>query len=214
MTLTQVLLDEAEATYAVVQRLVRRVSDDELSWKPSEGHDWMTMGQLLMHLASFGCGKAVQAFVTGKWPGEAQDGSSETHVPPAAALPTVLSVQEALDLLVEDRRVTLSSIAAAGEPNLLARRITAPWGGGELSLFQQLLEMLKHLAQHKGQLFYYLKLMGKTVDSRDLWGGGPSKESKLTKHAHDGAGGIAWDGCRSQVGPVLGGHAANLTRWR
>jgi uncharacterized damage-inducible protein DinB len=79
-------------------------------------------------------------------------------------------VREALDLLAEDRRVTLSSITAAGESSLLSRRITAPWGGRELSLFQQLLEMLKHLAQHKGQLFYYLKLMGKPVDSHDLWG--------------------------------------------
>lgn len=172
MTLTQVLLDEAEGTYAIVERLVRRVADEELSWKPREGHDWMTMGQLLMHLASFGCGKAVQGFVKGEWPSEAESESHEAHVPSPAELPTVLSVQEALDLLAEDQRVTLSCIAAAGELNLLGRRITAPWGGRELTLFQQLLEMLKHLAQHKGQLFYYLKLMGKTVESRDLWGGG------------------------------------------
>jgi hypothetical protein len=31
--------------------------------------------------------------------------------------------------------------------------------------------MIRHLAQHKGQLFYYLKLMGRDVDSSDLWGG-------------------------------------------
>jgi hypothetical protein len=46
----------------------------------------------------------------------------------------------------------------------------APWGGRERSLFQQFLEMLKHLAQHKGQFFYYLKLMGKDVKTADLWG--------------------------------------------
>ena len=172
MTLTQVLLDEAEETYAIVERLICRVADDELSWKPHEGHDWMTMGQLLMHLAGYGCGKAVQGFVKGEWPSEVESDDPEAHVPPPAALPTVLSVREALDLLAEDRRATLSCIAAAGERNLLARRIEAPWGGRELPLFQQLLEMLKHLTQHKGQLFYYLKLMGKTVDSRDLWGGG------------------------------------------
>jgi hypothetical protein len=27
-----------------------------------------------------------------------------------------------------------------------------------------------HLAQHKGQLFYYLKLQGKPVNTTDLWG--------------------------------------------
>ena len=170
MTLTRVLIDEAETTYAIVEQLFRQVDDEDLSWKPSEGHGWMTVGQLLMHCASFGCGKAVQGFVTGEWPANAQSESTDVHVPPAAALPTVVSVQEALELLAEDRRVTVSCIAAAGEPNLLTRRITAPWGGRELSLFQQLLEMLEHLAQHKGQLFYYLKLMGKKVDSHDLWG--------------------------------------------
>lgn len=170
MTLTQVLLAEAEADYAIAERLFRRVADGELEWTPPAGRDWMTVGQLLMHCACFGCGKAVQGFVTGKWPVAAQSEKVDIHVPPPAVLPTVHSVQEALDLLEEDRRLTLSCIAAAGEPNLLVRRITAPWGGRELSLFQQLLEGLKHLAQHKGQLFYYLKLMGKDVNTGDLWG--------------------------------------------
>jgi hypothetical protein len=30
--------------------------------------------------------------------------------------------------------------------------------------------MLGHLTQHKGQLFYYLKLQGKPVNTGDLWG--------------------------------------------
>jgi uncharacterized damage-inducible protein DinB len=64
----------------------------------------------------------------------------------------------------------VSCIAAAGEGNLLGRRVTAPWGGPEVPLFQQLLRMIAHLSQHKGQLFYYLKLMGKDVSTRDLWG--------------------------------------------
>jgi len=29
--------------------------------------------------------------------------------------------------------------------------------------------MIAHLVQHKGQLFYYLKLMGKDVSTADLW---------------------------------------------
>ncbi len=44
MTLTQVLLDEAEATYRVLEQLTGQVSDAELSWRPSEGQDWMNMG--------------------------------------------------------------------------------------------------------------------------------------------------------------------------
>jgi uncharacterized damage-inducible protein DinB len=170
MTLTRVLLEKAETTYAATELLFQRVSDGDLAWKPTQGHDWMTVGQLLMHCACFGCGKAVQGFVTGEWPAAAQSEDAQKHVPPAEALPSVTSVRQALDLLREDRSVSWKCISAAGESNLLSRRVIAPWGGRELVLFQQLLLMVKHLAQHKGQLFYYLKLMGKPVGSRDLWG--------------------------------------------
>ena len=46
----------------------------------------------------------------------------------------------------------------------------ATWGGPEMCLFQRPLRMIAHLAQHKGQLFYYLKLMGKDVKTSDLRG--------------------------------------------
>jgi uncharacterized damage-inducible protein DinB len=91
-------------------------------------------------------------------------------VPPAAALPSVKSVEEALKLLAKDRDLALSCIAEAGEEELLARRFAAPWGGPEFSLFQHLLHVIAHLAQHKGQLFYYLKLIGRDLDTSDLWG--------------------------------------------
>jgi hypothetical protein len=134
----------------------------------------MSLGQLLMHCASFGCGKAIRGFVTGDWglsEGLGIDAvPPDAHVPPAASLPSVVSVEQALGLLAEDRDLALTFIAAVDEVTLLGRRVTAPWGGPELSLFQQLLRMLAHLSQHKGQLFYYLKLMGKGVGTSDLWG--------------------------------------------
>jgi hypothetical protein len=37
-------------------------------------------------------------------------------------------------------------------------------------LGQRLLQMVAHLAQHKAQLFYYLKLQGKPVHTGHLWG--------------------------------------------
>lgn len=170
MTLTEILLAEAEANYVISERLIRRVGDDELKWTPSTGKNWMTVGQLLMHLASFGCGKAVRGFVTGDWGTASEDSTEPDHIPPAEALPSVDTVRQALELLAADRTVTTDSIKAAGEANLLGRKVTAPWGGPELTLLQQLLQMIAHLAQHKGQLFYYLKLMGKDVNTADLWG--------------------------------------------
>jgi len=170
VTLTEVLLSEAESTYAVVERLFNQVSDKDLMWAPSTGKRWMTMGQLLMHCANFGCGKAIQGFITGDW-GQVRDELVEqVHIPPAEALPSVRNVREALELLRVDRSLSISLINAAGEANLSVRNIAAPWGGPEISLFLQLLHMIGHLAQHKGQLFYYLKLMGRDVKTADLWG--------------------------------------------
>ncbi len=170
MTLTEILLAEAEANYAIADRLIRRVSDDELHWTPRTGRNWMTLGQLLMHVASFGCGKAVCGFVTGDWGTASEDATEHEHRPPAEALPRVESVHRALEMLAADRDVALGCIRAAGESDLLERRVAAPWGGPAVSLFQQILRMIAHLAQHKGQLFYYLKLMGKDVGTADLWG--------------------------------------------
>ena len=171
MTLTQVLVAEAETAYTVAEGLFRRVADDELSWRPAAGRNWMTVGQLLMHCASFGCGKAIQGFVKGDWGlPEGTEVEDATHVPPAAVLPSVVSVEQALEFLANDRRLALSCIASAAEGDLLGRRVVAPWGGPEASLFEHLLHMVAHLAQHKGQLFYYLKLMGKDVKTCDLWG--------------------------------------------
>ena len=129
----------------------------------------MTTGQLLMHCACFGCGKAIQGFVEGDWGPAPSDASREVHVPPPAALPSVTSVRQALDLLQEDRCLALRCLAAVDDGELFGRRVAAPWGGGERPLFQQLLHLIAHLVQHKGQLFYYLKLMGKDVSTADLW---------------------------------------------
>lgn len=176
MKLSEVLIEEAESTYAVAEQLFRRVRDEDLAWKPaSPGTEWMTTGQLLMHCASFGCGKAVRGFATGDWGRElaeygGDDAAAKSHLPAAAELPAVRSVDEALRLLAADRELALRSLAAVDDTSLLEDRRPAPWGGAELTLFQHLLHMIAHLAQHKGQLFYYLKLMGQDVRTPELWG--------------------------------------------
>jgi DinB superfamily len=174
ITLKQVLLEDARATYLITERLFHRVVNSELLWKPTTGRNWMTVGQLLMHCANFGCGKAIRGFVKGDWDLpkgiDSRDLDVTQHVPAVGALPSVESVEQALDLLGNDRRLALSCIREVEETELLVKRIIAPWGGSALSLFQQLALMIAHLAQHKGQLFYYLKLMDKDLNTSDLWG--------------------------------------------
>jgi uncharacterized damage-inducible protein DinB len=173
MSLVKVLSQEMENNYNVTRKLFLLVEPGQLCWKPPTGSNWMTVGQLLMH-CSAACGVAIRAFVTDDWglPDgvDMKDIPPEEMLPPAEKLPTVESVEQALRLLEEDREVGRATLAGVAEADLLNRRFAAPWGGAELTLFQHALHMIEHLAQHKGQLFYYLKLLGKDIKTADLWG--------------------------------------------
>ena len=100
MTLTRILLQEAESTFAATEKLFQQATDSGLSWRPAQGSNWMTMGQLLMHCAAYGCGKAIQGFVRGDWgsPEKNETGNldADPHIPPAAALPAVESIDQAV----------------------------------------------------------------------------------------------------------------------
>jgi len=173
MKLKTILTKEAETTYSITEKLFYLVSNNELTWFPPVGKNWMTVGQLLMHCSNYGCGKAVQGFVKGDWGlpdgTRIEDLNTEDHIPPPSVLPSVESVEQALELLADDKKLALNCIAEVDETKLLDKEFLAPWGGPELTLFEHLMQMIAHLTQHKGQLFYYLKLQGKDVNTRDLW---------------------------------------------
>ncbi len=84
---------------------------------------------------------------------------------------TVDSVAQAKELVAADKQLTFDMIDQAGEEDLTSRKVTAPWNPTEqVILGQRLLHMIDHLAVHKAQLFYYLKLQGKPVNTGHLWG--------------------------------------------
>jgi hypothetical protein len=174
MTLVEVLRQETEMTYAVTETLFRRVTPDTLGWKPATGKNWMTVGQLVMHCTG-SLGASFKGFLTGDWGlpegMRFEDIPPDQMLPPAEALPSVESVEQALSLLAKDKELALAQLGTVKEADLLTRRLAAPWGGPELTLLQQLLGMIAHLAQHKGQLFYYLKLMGQDVNTVHLYFG-------------------------------------------
>ncbi len=166
MNWTEVLKYEVESTYSTTEKLLALVTDDRLGWKPSEGANWMTMGQLLKHLTQ-GCGMAFKALTTGDW---GVPESEAAQLPPAEALPTVTSVAEAARALCEDKKLALDTLAAIAEQRLANEGTPVPWDPTRLALGHRLLQMVEHQKQHKGQLFYYLKLQGQPVGTRELWG--------------------------------------------
>jgi len=173
MNWSEFLKEEIEYAYKVTERLMDLVDDKELNWKPSTGTNWMTMGQLLMHITS-ACGACCRGFATGDWGFpegmDINNMSPEDMLPPAEKLPFVKSVAEAKELLRKDKAVALEVLATSNEHGLTHKIATAPWDKTEKILGARVLEMVCHLNSHKTQLFYYLKLQGKPVNTGHLWG--------------------------------------------
>jgi hypothetical protein len=174
MNWSELLRTEIEDMYEITGGLLDLVDDDRLDWTPPTGEDWMTMGQLLRHISD-ACGAPIRGFCTGEWGMpegmEASDMSQEEILPPADRLPTVGSVDEARRLLAADKELALETLAQVDEQRLAEETCTAPWDPSEVLLGHRLLQMAYHLGSHKAQLFYYLKLQGKPVNTRHLWGG-------------------------------------------
>ena len=168
MNWTQMLEQQVNDAYHATEGLLELVDDDQLDWKPETGSNWMTTGQLLKHLTN-SCGSAMKGFVTGNW-GMPEEMTEGDMLPPAEKLPTAPSVAWTRKKLAADKQLALDMIAQAGEENLANKMVSAPWNETPQPLGYQLSEMIAHLASHKSQLFYYLKLLGKPVHTGNLWG--------------------------------------------
>lgn len=168
MNWTELLTARANATYHATEGLLALCDNSMLGWKPATGSNWMTTGQLLAHIPT-ACGLCCAGFVTGEWP-IPEGASMEDMLPTAEKMPTVKSVAAAKKALAADKKLALAMIAKAGEKNLGTKKVAAPWDPTEHLLGVQILGMIGHLANHKAQLFYYLKLQGKPVHTGHLYG--------------------------------------------
>ena len=177
MNWTQLLENEVETTYHATDGLMKLVKKDDLGWKPKTGKNWMTTGQLLDHLTN-ACGWCIGAFASGNWntpeapkkKGAKEPKMTELGMLAAESLPTVKTVAEARKKLAADKQVALDTVAKVGEAGLQNTMAPAPWDPTQKCLGKHFLEMTSHLSQHKAQLFYYLKLQGKPVNTGHLWG--------------------------------------------
>jgi hypothetical protein len=175
VSLVEILKQDADGAYHAAVGLFKLVDEANLDWKPETGKNWMTVGQVMKHCTN-SCGEPCKGFVTGDWgippDQKPEDIPPDQMMPPAEKMPAVGSTEEALKLLEADRKLAHEMFEKAGEERLANEKSAPPWGGPERSLFQHLHEMIGHLNQHKGQLFYYLKLQGKDVNTMTLWGAG------------------------------------------
>ena len=116
MQWTKLLPSMMNESFTIANSMMEMVNDDELNWKPTDGKNWMTVGQLLKHMTN-SCGFCCNGFATGDWGMPNGSGDTEQEhadmLSPAEALPTVESVAEARELLGMDRKMAFSVIEQA-----------------------------------------------------------------------------------------------------
>jgi len=173
MNWTELLKSEIEEAYHATRGLLDQVDESSLDWKPGDGTNWMTTGQLLKHLPT-ACGFCMRGLVTGDW--DMPEGQSIEDMPPEDLLPTAErmpsaeSVAQAKSELAADKELALAMVAEAGEERLANEPCPAPWDPSPMLLGRRMLGMVAHLVHHKAQLFFYLKLQGKAVGTHELYG--------------------------------------------
>lgn len=170
MNWTDLLKSEMDMAYRAAEGLIDLV--DDLDWKPATGDNWMTTGQLLEHITS-SCGYVFRGFVSGEW--KMPDGTDMADAPPdemmtAEAMPSAESAEAAAAALRADKEMSLGLLEQAD--GRFDDPTPAPWNPQPAPLGQQMLMGVNHLNQHKGQLFYYLKLQGKPVNTMHYYGMG------------------------------------------
>jgi len=94
----------------------------------------------------------------------------EDMLPAADKMPVTKSAAETKKALAADKKVAMQMVVEAGEKNLGGKKVAAPWDPTERLLGEQFLSMIGHLSTHKAQLYYYLKLQGKPVNTAHLYG--------------------------------------------
>jgi len=154
MTIAEGLVPELDHEFATTRRVLERVPEDKLGWKPHEKS--MTLGRLAGHVAELpGLGQMVlesEKFVAGNG-GKPFVASSREDVlkvfdERAAALRAKLASSSDGDLYVP------WSLEAQGKTVFTLPRVAALRGF-----------MLSHLVHHRGQLTVYLRLNDVAVPS-------------------------------------------------
>lgn len=151
MPIAESLLPEYDHELATTRRVLERVPDAELAWKPHEKS--MTLGQLAGHVANIPFWLIMTMKAASYDLGVNDD--KEARLEPPASRNALL---EAFDAKVKEARATLASASDA--------EMMAPWtlksGGQEVFTMPRVATVrtfvMNHLIHHRGQLSVYLRL--------------------------------------------------------
>ena len=154
--LTEALIQEFEQESATTRRVLERVPQDRLAWKPHAKS--MSIGELALHVA------ATPAFIA-EW---AMKDSVEMSgaMDPTPQPKTTAEVLAAHDEGVKKTKAALTSIGDAGlhqDWKLVSKDGATIMGMPKVALVRAI--VLNHTYHHRGQLSVYLRLLDVPVPS-------------------------------------------------
>ena len=154
MPMIDPLLAELAMEAETTRRVLERVPDDKMSWKPHPKS--MSLGGLAMHVATTTGGVSQMAL---------KDGFDIAEFKPVPEARNNAELMAAFDKSIADARTALSSLDDA--------KLMAPWNFSNngkvmmtfprIGLIRQI--ALNHLYHHRGQLSVYLRLLDIPVPS-------------------------------------------------
>src|SRR6202035_2743892 len=142
------IIDELTLEAKTTRRVLERVPDDRLSWKPHQKSK--TIGELSWHLASIP--KRIATMVQ-------EDDVDVTTVKAAPMPATVAGILEEFDREVADAKELLSQLddSALLRETTMRRGEVRMFSGPKAALLRRV--MLNHSYHHRGQLSVYLRLL-------------------------------------------------------
>ena len=154
MTIADALTQELDMEAATTRRVLERVPDAQMNWKPAEKS--RTLGQLAWHIAVNPAGVASLASMS---PAQMPNFGPEPTPKSAAELIATLdeSVARAKTLLagMDDAEMTATWTLMAGDKPLMAMP--------RVAMLRTI--MLNHWYHHRGQLSVYLRQLGVALPS-------------------------------------------------
>ncbi len=158
--LPQLLLEKIEEQIELTLELIRMVPEDKLEWQPIETS--FKMCELLGHLL-----EALAGFCAALY---AVDPQKLSYFLELRALPVnhCCGIVEAQQRIEQYRACIQNGLALLSDDDLTIQVPTIFKPSGE-ALITILLGNLEHLINHKHLLFFYLKLIGLPVTSKDLY---------------------------------------------
>lgn len=154
MNLADSLLQELDREAVVTRRVLERVPEEHMTWRPAEKA--RTLGQLALHVATTPGGVASLA------------SSSPAQVPAFAGEPSPTTTAEVLAALDQSVAQAQALVGAMTDDDLMATwRLQA--GDREILAMPRIgflrSIMLNHWYHHRGQLSVYFRLLGVPVPS-------------------------------------------------